>query len=203
MGNILISRMFNHGKEIFGSIIVIFAFHWYGWFLLRLRHVLLMTELSQQLLNFSAKMLYQRLAHYCKINNRLRINSMLQTLLCLCCLNALNILLCIIVLLENNFVNGSTAIVGPGLFYSQLVGLLGWVISSLQGLYLNTGQHKQNKHIYTPNIHTLRGIRTHGHSVRASEDSSCLRPFDYRNRCLKIMHDWNVKHCYIVFGPYE
>jgi hypothetical protein len=40
--------------------------------------------------------------------------------------------------------------VGPSLFlnfliYSQSVGLLGRVISSLQGLYLNTGQHKHRK----------------------------------------------------------
>jgi hypothetical protein len=38
----------------------------------------------------------------------------------------------------------------------------------------------QIKHIYTPNIHTLSVIRTHDHSVRASEDSSCLRPLGYR-----------------------
>jgi hypothetical protein len=42
----------------------------------------------------------------------------------------------------------------------------------------------QNKHIrlYTPNIHALSGIRTHDHSVRASEDSSCLRPLGYCDR---------------------
>jgi hypothetical protein len=34
----------------------------------------------------------------------------------------------------------------------------------------------QNKHIYTPNIYARSGIRTHDQSVRASEDSSCLRP---------------------------
>jgi hypothetical protein len=38
------------------------------------------------------------------------------------------------------------------------------VISSSQGLYLNTGQHK---HIYTPNIHDLSGIRTKHHGLRA------------------------------------
>jgi hypothetical protein len=31
----------------------------------------------------------------------------------------------------------------------QTVGLLGRVISSSQGLYLNTGQHKHNKHTHT------------------------------------------------------
>jgi hypothetical protein len=37
----------------------------------------------------------------------------------------------------------------------------------------------QDKRIYTPNIHALSGIRTHDPSVRASEDSSCLRPRDH------------------------
>jgi hypothetical protein len=64
----------------------------------------------------------------------------------------------------------------------QTVGLLGRVISSSKGLYLNTGQHKQNKHIRTPNIHALSRIRTHDPSVRASEDSSCLRPLGYCGR---------------------
>jgi hypothetical protein len=37
----------------------------------------------------------------------------------------------------------------------------------------------QNKHIHTPNIHALCGIRIHDPSLRASEDSSCLRPLGY------------------------
>jgi hypothetical protein len=40
----------------------------------------------------------------------------------------------------------------------------------------------QNKRIHTPNIHALSGIRIHDHSVRASEDSSCLRPLGYHDR---------------------
>jgi hypothetical protein len=64
----------------------------------------------------------------------------------------------------------------------QTVGLLGRVISSSQDLYLNRGQTKQNKHIHTPNIHTLSGIRTHDPSVRESEDSSCLRTLGYCDR---------------------
>jgi hypothetical protein len=40
----------------------------------------------------------------------------------------------------------------------------------------------QNKRAHTPNIHVLSGIRTHDHSVRASEDSSWLRPLGYRER---------------------
>jgi hypothetical protein len=60
--------------------------------------------------------------------------------------------------------------------FSQMVGLLGRVMSSSQGIYLNTGQHKHGINAYTPNIHALSGIRTNDPSVRASEDSSCLRP---------------------------
>jgi hypothetical protein len=40
----------------------------------------------------------------------------------------------------------------------------------------------QNKHMHTPNIHALSGIRTHDPSFRASEGSSCLRPLAYRDR---------------------
>jgi hypothetical protein len=40
----------------------------------------------------------------------------------------------------------------------------------------------QNKRMHTPNIHVLSGIWSHDHSVRASEDNSCLRPRGYRDR---------------------
>jgi hypothetical protein len=66
--------------------------------------------------------------------------------------------------------------------FSHAVGHLGRVISPSQGRYLNKGQHKQNKHINTPNIHALSGIRTHDPSVQANEDSSCLRPRGYCDR---------------------
>jgi hypothetical protein len=45
----------------------------------------------------------------------------------------------------------------------------------------------QNKRIHTPNIHSLSGIRTHDPSVRASEDSSCLRPRGYCDRMLIVL----------------
>jgi hypothetical protein len=66
---------------------------------------------------------------------------------------------------------------GPGLFFSfvifftQTVGLHGWVISPSQGSYLHTGQHKHRLNADT-DIHALSAIRTHDPSVRASEDSS-------------------------------
>jgi hypothetical protein len=40
----------------------------------------------------------------------------------------------------------------------------------------------QNKHIHTPNIHALCGIRTHDPSFRTSEDGTRLRPLGYRDR---------------------
>jgi hypothetical protein len=61
--------------------------------------------------------------------------------------------------------------------FSWMVGLIERVISPSQGRYLNTGQHK-----HKPNIHALCGIRTHDPSVRAREESSCLRPHGYRDR---------------------
>jgi hypothetical protein len=67
-------------------------------------------------------------------------------------------------------------------------GFLGRVIGPSQGHYLKTGQHKHrinaNTHTHTPNIHTLSGIRAHDHSVRANEDSLCLRPLGLRDRLI-------------------
>jgi hypothetical protein len=65
------------------------------------------------------------------------------------------------------------------LIYSQSVGLLGREISSLQGLYLNTGQHKHRIDAHTPNIHAISEIRTHDHGLWVSEYSLCLRPLCY------------------------
>jgi hypothetical protein len=74
----------------------------------------------------------------------------------------------------------------------QTVGPVGRVISSSQGLYLNTGQHKQNKHIHIPDIHALGGIGTHDLGFRASEDSARLRPLGYRDRHLTIYENKNM-----------
>jgi hypothetical protein len=54
----------------------------------------------------------------------------------------------------------------------------------------------QNKRIHTPNIHALSGIRTHDPSVRASKDSSCLRPRGYCDRhnvCSLVINIKGVK----------
>jgi hypothetical protein len=71
------------------------------------------------------------------------------------------------------------------LYLRQLVGLLGRVISLLQGLYLYTNTEKRARahtHTQTLHIHALSGIRTHDPGFRASEDSACLRPLGYRDR---------------------
>jgi hypothetical protein len=69
---------------------------------------------------------------------------------------------------------------------TQSVGLLGRWISSSQGLYLHTDQHKHGINAQNTDIHALSWIRTHDPSVRASKDSLCLRP---RGHC-----DWQRLH---------
>jgi hypothetical protein len=74
--------------------------------------------------------------------------------------------------------NGSTALVGPGRFfsfliYSQSVRLLGRVISSTKGLYLNTRQHKDRKtHIHTK--HTWPTWNSNPPSQRPNERSQFM-----------------------------
>jgi hypothetical protein len=78
----------------------------------------------------------------------------------------------------------SSSVVGPWppifsfMIILHMAGLLGRVISSSQGLCLNTGQHKQNKHIHIPNIHALCGILTHdpGYRDRPRQIYGCLKP---------------------------
>jgi hypothetical protein len=54
----------------------------------------------------------------------------------------------------------------------QLVGLFGRMIGPMQGLYLHrTTQHRKTRTY----IHASSGIRSHDPSVRAAEDSTCLR----------------------------
>jgi hypothetical protein len=93
----------------------------------------------------------------------------------------------------HSFINGSMALLlGPGLFFSfvifftQTVGLLGRVVSPSQGRYLYTGQHKHRINAET-NIHVLNGIRNYDPRVRASEDSSCLRPRGHCDRQIIVI----------------
>jgi hypothetical protein len=55
-------------------------------------------------------------------------------------------------------------------------------MSPSQGLYLHTGQHKNRINVHNTDIHALSGIRTHDHSFRESEDSSCLGQHGHRDR---------------------
>jgi hypothetical protein len=73
--------------------------------------------------------------------------------------------------------------------YTQSVGLLGRGISPSQGLYLYTEQHKHRINSHNTDIHALSGIRTHDPRIRASEDSSCLRPSgDCDRQCCFIVY---------------
>jgi hypothetical protein len=79
------------------------------------------------------------------------------------------------------FFTGSAAPVGTGLCFSvswsflQTVGLLGWVISSSQGLYLNIGQHKHRINTYT--LHPCPEWDSNPRSQRPS--GHCDRPVIY------------------------
>jgi hypothetical protein len=95
------------------------------------------------------------------------------------------------------FYNDSSARSGPRpliqfrIHFSYKVVLLVRVISPSQGRYLNTGQHKHriNKH-----THASVWIPTHNPSIRASEDSSCLRPRGYCDRqCIRIIYTNSVR----------
>jgi hypothetical protein len=56
------------------------------------------------------------------------------------------------------------------------------MISPLQGLYLHTEQHEHRINTHNTDIRALSTIRTQDFSVRASEDSSCLRPRGHCDR---------------------
>jgi hypothetical protein len=64
----------------------------------------------------------------------------------------------------------------------------------------------QNKHIHTPNIHALCGIRTHDPGFRASEDNSCLRPLGYRDRqvhaCTEYRHALGFRYKKVLLYLY-
>jgi hypothetical protein len=78
------------------------------------------------------------------------------------------------------------------------VGLLGREISSSQGLYLYSNRKKRT-HKPTLNIHALSGIGTDGLGVRASEDSSCLRPLGYRDRQIEWERFWKIYFLHTTF----
>jgi hypothetical protein len=85
--------------------------------------------------------------------------------------------------------------------YTQSVELLGWVIGPSQGRYLRTGQHEHRINAHT-DIQALSGVRIHDPSVRANENSACLRPLRLRGNCDRQTHGklfvfeyWNQYIC--------
>jgi hypothetical protein len=86
------------------------------------------------------------------------------------------------------FFIGSTALVGPGCFFQSpdlfTIDRAPWTSDQLiaRSLPKHRTAQTHNKHIYTPNINALSGIRIHNHSDRASEDSSCLGLLGYRDQ---------------------
>jgi hypothetical protein len=64
--------------------------------------------------------------------------------------------------------------------YTQSVGL------PSQGCYLHTEQHKHRISAHNTDIHALSGIRTYDPSVRATEDSLCLRKHSHCDRHVLI-----------------
>jgi hypothetical protein len=77
---------------------------------------------------------------------------------------------------------------GPGLLFSSVIifhrryDALDECQSVTRPLPKHRTTQTQNKRIHTSNIHALSRIRTHDPSVRASADSSCLRPLGYCDR---------------------
>jgi hypothetical protein len=80
--------------------------------------------------------------------------------------------------------------------YTQSVGLLGREISTSQGRRL----HTEHEHRINADIHALIAIQTHNPSVRASEDSSCLRP---RGHCDGIFRLIELLSFIIVVVPWS
>jgi hypothetical protein len=58
----------------------------------------------------------------------------------------------------------------------------------------------QNKRIHTPNIYALSGIQIHDPSVRANEDSSCLRQRGYCDRQWNHIAWWNYVRSWLSFN---
>jgi hypothetical protein len=103
--------------------------------------------------------------------------------------------------LIHSFINSSTALCWAlassfnfVIFFTQMAGLLGRVISPSQGSYLHTGQHIHRINAQT-DIHALSGIRTHDPSVRSSEDSSCLRQNGHCDRPEPFYRSDYTIHC--------
>jgi hypothetical protein len=72
---------------------------------------------------------------------------------------------------------------------SRTVGSTPWTGDELVARTLPVQTQKNAHTTQTVNINVQSGIRTHGPGVRASEDSSCLRPLGYRDRGFYVIAD--------------
>jgi hypothetical protein len=81
-----------------------------------------------------------------------------------------------------------TGLIFQFLDLSQMVGRLGRVISSSQGLYVYTNTVRRG---HTLNIHAQGGIRNRNHGLRAIEDCPRLRPVGFR--------DWHWTLCILRY----
>jgi hypothetical protein len=106
------------------------------------------------------------------------------------------------------FFTGPTAPLSPGLWFSfmiilQTVGLLGRVISSSKGLYLNTGQHKHRINTYTHQTSMLCvGFES---TIPASERAKTVHALDRSDtvtgKILSYLHIFQVSFCMIFSSP--
>jgi hypothetical protein len=78
-------------------------------------------------------------------------------------------------LLESSLPYWSTGLITQFLDLSQAIGVLGRVISSSQGLYLNTGQHKHKKNADTQTSMPRAGFEP---AITASEPSKTVHAPD-------------------------
>jgi hypothetical protein len=97
---------------------------------------------------------------------------------------------------------------GPGLLFSSVIFFFTdsrtpWTSDQLvaRPLPKHRTTRTQNKRIYTPNIYVLSGIRTHDPSVRASEDSSCLRTRGYCDRPSYIVRMLKLRYKVFIEKP--
>jgi hypothetical protein len=95
---------------------------------------------------------------------------------------------------------------GPGLLISSVIifhrrydSLDEWSARRKAATWNMTIQ-TQNKHIHTPNIHALSGIRNHDPGVRASENSSSLRLRGHCDRQIFSLYRENSCSFWLIFG---
>jgi hypothetical protein len=105
----------------------------------------------------------------------------------------MNLIIIIIIIMALQPFVGPWSLFSVPWSYTQSVGPLGRGISPSQGIYLYIEQHKHRINAHNMDINAFSGIRTHGPSVRASEDSSCLRKRGHCDRLLSDFNDINSK----------